>query len=280
MFKFRKASGLTNVEFKQTLYFHSKQIKYGEVLDKLPSALSVMSQNIRQDYETPVHPCGHVFKFALLSTWGDPYYIGLDCVELYDTNGRKISVSPEQVDATPHSINVLDPNYRIATGKTEREKINNMEEIDGRLPPNILSSARDSSRTHWIAPLTTSLANTGVCPDPNYLYFTFDHQVAISMIKIINYSKTPNRGVSSIALSVDDALVYKGSLLKYDNKSRFQTILFTNNEDIIEKERDNITYCGRKRATRAVHKREAGYGRSRINERNHAWCRGIHFEPS
>ena len=32
MFKFRKASGSTNVEFKQTIYFHSKQIKYGEVL--------------------------------------------------------------------------------------------------------------------------------------------------------------------------------------------------------------------------------------------------------
>ena len=65
------------------------------------------------------------------------------------------------------------------------------------------------------------------------------------MVRIMNYSKTPNRGVSSIALSVDDALIYKRSLLKYDDKSGFQTILFTNNEDIIEKERDNITYCGR-----------------------------------
>jgi hypothetical protein len=25
-----------------------------------------------QDYETPVLPKGHVFKFALNATWGDP----------------------------------------------------------------------------------------------------------------------------------------------------------------------------------------------------------------
>lgn len=38
-----------------------------------------------------------VFKFELLSTWGDPYYVGLSGIEFYDRNGDKIPLGPNSI---------------------------------------------------------------------------------------------------------------------------------------------------------------------------------------
>ena len=38
-----------------------------------------------------------VFKFELLSTWGDPYYVGLSGIEFYDRNGDKILLGPNSI---------------------------------------------------------------------------------------------------------------------------------------------------------------------------------------
>ena len=248
MFKFRKAPGDVNIDFKQTFYFNSYENKSIKIQNSIPLKSSTTHLSIRQDYETPINPCGHTFRIALLSTWGDPYYIGLDTIELYDVEGNKINLKEEQVNATPHSINILDPNYQITTGKTEREKVNSMVEVDTRLPSCLLNNEGENECSScWLAPLTTSLEYSSMCPKPNYLYFTFDHPVAISMIKIFNYSKTPNRGVSSIEVAVDEILIYKGSLSKYNGVgNKFQTILFTNNDKIVEEERNNLLYCGRR----------------------------------
>ena len=41
---------------------------------------------VRQSYEVARVPAGFVLKFVLLSTWGDPHYIGLNgCVHLVNT---------------------------------------------------------------------------------------------------------------------------------------------------------------------------------------------------
>lgn len=45
---------------------------------------------VAQQYETPLLPRGHIFKFVLLSTYGDRFYMGLNGLELYDECNEKV----------------------------------------------------------------------------------------------------------------------------------------------------------------------------------------------
>lgn len=65
--------------------------------------------------------------------------------------------------------------------------------------------------------------------------------------QIWNYSKTPGRGVRELQLSIDDVLVYKGHLRKAPasepqskDKDFSQSILFTNDRRIVQRERHRV----------------------------------------
>src|SRR5690606_14189672 len=62
--------------------------------------------------------------------------------------------------------------------------------------------------------------------------------------KIWNYSKTPSRGVSEMEIYADDLLIYKGFLKKAPSKDEkrdfYQSILFTNDLNVIEMEKNHI----------------------------------------
>jgi hypothetical protein len=60
----------------------------------------------------PELPSGKVIEINILSTWGDPFYVGLNGIEMFDRTGHVITLNnvEQQIWANPADINVL-PEY-------------------------------------------------------------------------------------------------------------------------------------------------------------------------
>jgi hypothetical protein len=50
-----------------------------------------------------------MLKFVLLTSQGDPYYIGLNGFEIFDDHGRLIELSEDQLQAAPYRSPLLPP---------------------------------------------------------------------------------------------------------------------------------------------------------------------------
>ncbi|XP_041364093.1 katanin-interacting protein-like [Gigantopelta aegis] len=217
----RKGTGNCHFDFAQEINFQTYQAPQNSYPVSMPGEAGL-------EYEVVQMPCGFIYQLQLFSTWGDQYYIGLNGLEFYDSCFNRIQLMDNNITAYPDSVNVL-------------ENVQN----DVRTPDKLIDGENSTmdGRHMWLAPILPGIMNR--------VYVIFDQPTSISMIKVWNYSKSPARGTKDFALLVDDLLIYNGCLKMVTQGARgilptcegsqpYHTVLFTNNKEILKREKTTI----------------------------------------
>eukprot|EP00003_Mantamonas_plastica_P023604 TRINITY_DN4276_c0_g3_i3.p1 TRINITY_DN4276_c0_g3~~TRINITY_DN4276_c0_g3_i3.p1 ORF type:complete len:1293 (-),score=428.89 TRINITY_DN4276_c0_g3_i3:1816-5694(-) len=180
-------------------------------------------------FEIPILPTGQVLSFNIQANHGDPYFVGMSAIEIFNSAGSKVSLMmPEhQIVANPADINVLEE-----------------YEDDPRVATNLVNGTPYTCDAHhmWLAPFSKG--------HDHLIVINLDEPTCISLIRIWNYNKSrihSYRGVRLVKIMLDDQLIFHGEINRAagdmsgsDNVS--DTILFTVDDHILESIAENDVY--------------------------------------
>ncbi|GMF13536.1 unnamed protein product [Phytophthora lilii] len=173
-------------------------------------------------FHIPELPHGQHLVINILSTWGDPFYVGLMGIEVFDHTGHAVHLSDvdKQLSADPPDLNVqgqdrLDP--RTADKLVDKHYFT-CDELHA-----------------WLAPFSRG--------QNHFIYMDFDYPLSISMLRIWNYNTTrihSYRGARYVEISLDGKFVFKGEIRRApgsvieDIDDCNECILFTMNQSILQ----------------------------------------------
>lgn len=173
-------------------------------------------------FRIPELPRGQHLVFNILSTWGDPFYVGLMGIELFDHTGHSVYLSDvdQQLSADPADLNVLDHGDRVDPRTVDKL-------VDGHY--------FTCDELHaWLVPFTRG--------QNHFVYFDLDYPLALSMIRVWNYNTTrihSYRGARYVEVSLDGKPIFKGEIRRApgsvleDVDVCHECILFTTNASIL-----------------------------------------------
>ncbi|KAG7390008.1 hypothetical protein PHYPSEUDO_008970 [Phytophthora pseudosyringae] len=183
---------------------------------------SKLSQEPPEDFHIPELPHGQNLVINILSTWGDPFYVGLMGIEIFDHTGHAVHLSDvdKQLSADPPDLNIQDRD---------------------RLDPRTVDKLVDKhdftcDELHaWLAPFSRG--------QNHFVYMDFDYPLSISMLRIWNYNTTrihSYRGARYVEISLDGKCIFKGEIRRApgsvieDIDDCNECILFTMNQSILQ----------------------------------------------
>jgi len=162
------------------------------------------SLSIKQEYETPYLPTGFIFKFQLLTNWGDNDQIGLNGIAFYDQLNRLIFDY-----STPKIVFYPINNQNIHNEINNTIRTNNITNNITNLLNPINNKKVNSWETNYINKNLSNFNNQEDSIEQLSLYLVFDQPITISKIHISNYSINPTIGLKDFILFCDDSIIYK-----------------------------------------------------------------------
>ena len=151
-----------------------------------PHAVRV-SEALSRDagFVIPCEPCGRRLVIDIKSVWGDPHYVGLAGIDIYDKYGQAVAFKDytKSISAHPADINIL-----AGYGKDPRtvDKL-----LDG------INLTCDDLHV-WLAPFTAGQSHE--------ITITFDTEVTLGAIRLWNYNKSrihSCRGARDVDIMLD-----------------------------------------------------------------------------
>jgi len=174
------------------------------------------------DFVIPIYPSGSKLTINIKEGWGDPHYLGLSGIEMFDKNGNLISLNDvlSQVKANPSDVNSL-PGYS-----------NDPRTVD-KLFDGVNMTCDDLHQ--WLTPYTPG--------GDHFIYVNLNEKVTFSMIRFWNYNKSrihSYRGARFLEMYLDDKLIFKGEIKKASGtlssvESCCECILFTTEMEVLER---------------------------------------------
>lgn len=150
--------------------------------------------------EIPTLPKGRRLLLEVLSTWGDPHYVGLNGIEIFDDAGNFLGASSvENLSADPPDINVLEE-----------------YSDDPRVVGNLLDGCNFTRNDlHvWLAPYGT-LKTYDTDNLVAVISITLKQTAALSLVRVWNYNKSRThcyRGVRRCRMKLDETVIFDGEI--------------------------------------------------------------------